>query len=307
MAIQTAQNSISSNIFKTWLIMLLFSVFIVGIVFIMARAYGLEVPEALGMTGISFIMAGVMNFFSYYFSDKMVLSISGAKEIKKDDNPQLFRSVENLTIASGLPMPKVYLINDSAPNAFATGRDPKHSAVAFTTGIVEKLNKQELEGVIAHELAHIKNRDILLMSVVSILVGFIALLADFFLRMGMHSSSDDDSRSNILFLVVGILAAILAPLVATLIQLAISRRREFLADASAAFLTRDPEQLAYALQKISGDKEPLEVANKATAHLYITNPLKNHHDAIGWFAGLFNTHPPIPDRVKALMAMEGSL
>jgi heat shock protein HtpX len=230
------------------------------------------------------------------------LGISGAKEVDPKINRELYRLVENLCIASGLPLPKIYIIDDSAPNAFATGRDPKHSAVCFTTGILSKLNKHELEGVIAHELAHIKNRDTLLMSVVSILVGFIALLADWFLRTSFYGDNDREGNHAIFF-VIAIVAAIVAPLVATLIQLAISRRREFLADATGAYITRDPEQLAYALQKISGDKEPLEAANRATAHLYIINPLKGSH-AVGWFAGLFNTHPPINERVKALMAME---
>lgn len=306
MAIQTAQNQISSNIFKTWLIMFLFSVFVVGIVYIFARGYGYDTPGALGMTGMAFIIAGVMNFFSYYFSDKMVMAISGAKRIQKKDQPDLFRTVENLCIAGGIPIPKVYMINDSAPNAFATGRNPKNSSIAFTTGIIEKLNKHELEGVIGHELSHIKNRDTLLMTVVSILVGLVALLADWFLRMSFYRDRDSDNKGNAIFLVIALIAAFLAPIIGTLIQLAISRRREFLADASSGYLTRDPEQLAYALQKISGDKEALEVANRATAHLYIINPLKGS-ETVGWFASLFNTHPPVQERVKALMAMEGKL
>lgn len=306
--VSTAQNQITSNIFKTWLIMFLFAIFIVTVVFIFARGLGYDAPSALSLTGFSFILAGIMNFVSYYFSDRMVMAISGAKQIQKKDHPLLFRSIENLCIASGLPMPKIYIVEDSAPNAFATGRDYKHSSVAFTTGILQKLKKAELEGVAAHELSHIKNRDTLLMSVVSVLVGFVALLADWFLRItwfGGHDR-DSDNKGNAIFFAIAILAAILAPLIGILIQLAISRRREFLADASGAFLTRDPEQLAYALQKIAKDKEPLEVANRATAHLYIINPLKGQQ-AIGWFASLFNTHPPIEERVKSLMAMEGKV
>lgn len=311
MAIQTAQNSIGSNIFKTWLIMFFFSLFVVSVVYIFARAWGFDSVGGLGVAGIAFILAGVMNFFSYYYSDKMVLAISGAKEIK-ETSPQhygkytakeLYRLVENLSIAAGLPRPKVYVIDDSAPNAFATGRDPKHSVVALTTGIVDKLNKQELEGVIGHELSHISNRDTLLMTVVSILVGIIALMADFFLRSTWSGNRDSDNKNNQIFIIIAIVAAILAPLIGTLIQLAVSRRREYLADASGALLTRDPEQLAYALQKISGDTEPLEVANRATAHLYIINPLKGS-ETVGWFASFFNTHPPVGDRVKRLMAME---
>lgn len=307
MALPTAQNAISSNIFKTWVIMFFFSVFVVSVAYIFARGFGFDHVGGLGLTGIALIVAGIMNFVSFYFSDKMVLAISGAKPVSEADGKELYRMVENLAIAGGLPTPKVYVIDDSAPNAFATGRDPKHSAVAFTTGILQKLNKHELEGVIAHELSHIKNRDTLLMSIVSILVGFIALLADFFLRMTFYGGDrDSDSKGNAIFLVLALVAAILAPIVATLIQLAISRRREFLADASGAFLTRDPEQLAYALQKISADHEPLEVANRATAHLYISNPLKGK-GAVSMFAGLFNTHPPVEQRVKALMAMEGQI
>lgn len=304
MALPTAQNQISSNIFKTWLIMFFFSVFVVGVTYIYAKSLGGDSVSALSLTGMALIIAGFMNFFSYFYSDKMVLGISGAKEIQKKDNLLLFRSVENLCIAAGLPTPKIYIINDSAPNAFATGRDSKHSAIAFTTGILEKLNKQELEGVIAHELSHVNNRDTLLMSVVSILVGLIALLSDWFLRISFRTKrNDDDNRSNAIFMVLGLVAAILAPLIATLIQLAISRRREYLADAAGAYLTRDPEQLASALVKISGDMEPLEVANRATAHLYIVNPLKGSQ-VVGFMAGLFNTHPSTKDRVKALNAME---
>lgn len=308
MAIQTAQNQISANIFKTWLIMFLFSAFVVGVVFVFARAYGLPVPDALAMTGLAFILAGVMNFFSYFYSDKMVLAISGAKPVDEKSNKALYRLVENLAIAAGLPAPKIYLVEDSAPNAFATGRDPKHAVIAFTSGILEKLNRQELEAVASHELSHVRNRDTLLMTVVSILVGLVALLADWFLRITWFGGRDRDSdnRAGVLFLVIALIAAIVAPLIGTLIQLAISRRREYLADASGAYLTRDPEQLAYALGKISGDGEHLEAANRATAHLYIVNPLKGS-EAVGWFAGLFNTHPPVEERIKRLMEMEGRL
>jgi len=204
-----------------------------------------------------------------------------------------------------LPTPKIYIIEDTAPNAFATGRDPKHSAIALTSGIIQKLSKQELEGVIAHELSHVGNRDTLLMSVVSILVGTIALLADFFMRsMFFGGHNDRESRGNQFMVIIAIVAAILAPIVAILIQLAISRKREFLADASSVLLTRYPGGLASALQKISADREPLEAANRGTAHLYIVNPLKGK-DAKQWLAGLFNTHPPIEARLKALREMEG--
>ncbi len=308
MALPTAQNQIAGNVFKTWLIMFGFSIFVVAIAYIFSRGLGFDSASGLSLTGFALILAGIMNFLSYFFSDKMVLGISGAKQIQQADNKELFHLVENLCIAAGLPTPKIYIIEDTAPNAFATGRDKNHSAICFTTGILQKLNHQELEGVVAHELSHVNNRDTLLMSVVSILVGFIALLADWFLRITWFGggSRDRDSKGNGLFLIIALVAAILAPLVATLIQLAISRRREYLADASGVYLTRNPEALADALQDISKDPEPLEAANRATAHLYIVNPLKGSA-AVGWFAGLFNTHPPIADRVKALKEMEGTL
>ncbi len=306
-AINTAWDHVSQNIFKTWIIMLFFSLFTVGVVYILARSLGFGEVGGLGVVGMALIVAGIMNFISYFWSDKIVLGISGAKPIKKSDNPQVYRMVENLGIAAGLPTPKIYIINDTAPNAFATGRDPKHAAIAFTSGILQKLNKQELEGVTAHELSHVGNRDTLVMTVVSVLVGTIALLADWFMRSLWFGGHDDrDNRGNTIFLIIAIVVAILAPIIATLIQLAVSRKRELLADASGVLLTRYPSGLANALVKISSDREPLEVANRGTAHLYIVNPLKGQQ-AIGWFAGLFNTHPPIEMRIKALREMEGKI
>lgn len=304
--VNTAWDQVSGNVFKTWLIMFFFSVFTVAVIYVIAQGFGYGEVGGLGLTGFALIMAGIMNFVSYYWSDKIVLGISGAKLVQKKDNLELYRTVENLCIAAGLPLPKIYIIDDTATNAFATGRDPKHAAIAFTKGILQKLDKQELEGVTAHELSHVGNRDTLLMAVVSILVGTIALLSDFFMRsMWFGGNRNSDSKgSNTIFLVLAIVAAILAPIVATLIQLAVSRRREFLADASGVLLTRYPEGLARALQKISSDREVLEVANRGTAHLYIINPLKGS-DAKAWLAGLFNTHPPIESRLKALREMEG--
>lgn len=308
MSLPTAQNQIASNVFKTWLIMLFFSIFVIGVAYVFARASGFPSPDALSLAGFALILAGIMNFFSYFYSDKMVMAISGAKQIQKKDNPTLFRLIENEAIAAGIPTPKIYIMEDSAPNAFATGRNKNHSAICFTSGILDKLNKQELEGVVGHELSHIYNRDTLLMSVVSILVGFIALLADWFLRMTWFGGRDRDREGggNAVFFAIALASAIIAPLVATLIQLAISRRREYLADASSAYLTRNPEELAQALIKISSDREPLEAANRATAHLYIVNPLKGSQ-AVSFFAGLFNTHPPVDERVKALREMEGKV
>ena len=305
--INTAWDHVSSNIFKTWLIMLGFSAFTVGVIYVIAMGFGYGEVGGVGIVGFALIMAGIMNFVSYFWSDKIVLGISGAKPVSEKDNKELYRVVENLCIAAGLPVPKIYVINDTATNAFATGRDPKHAAICFTTGILQKLNKQELEGVAAHELSHVGNRDTLLMSVVSILVGTIALLADFFMRsMWFGGHGDRDSKNNQLFLILAIVAAILAPIIATLIQLAISRRREFLADASGVLLTRYPEGLASALQKISNDREPLEAANRGTAHLYIINPLKGKQ-VMGFMANLFNTHPSIDARIKALHEMEGKI
>ena len=306
--IKTAWDQVSGNIFKTWMIMFFFTLFVVAVVYVLARGFGYGEVGGLGIVGFALIAAGIMNFVSYFWSDKIVLGISGAKPIEKKDNIQLYRIVENLGIAGGLPTPRIYIIDDSAPNAFATGRDPKHAAIAFTSGILEKLNKQELEGVAAHELSHVGNRDTLLMAVVSVLVGTIALLADFFMRSMWFGGRDREDRGGggNLFMILAIIAAILAPIVATLIQLAVSRRRELLADASGVLLTRYPEGLINALQKISKDTEPLEVANRGTAHLYIVNPFKGQN-AANFMANLFNTHPPIEVRVKALREMEGKV
>lgn len=305
--VNTAWDHVGQNIFKTWVFMLLFSLFTAGVVYIFAQAMGLENIGWLSFVGFALILTGVMNFISYYFSDKIVLGMSGAKPIEKKDNPALYRMVENLCITAGLPLPKIYTMNETAPNAFATGRDPKHAAIAFTSGILEKLNKQELEGVTAHELSHVGNRDTLVMTVVSVLAGTIAILADFSMRsLWFRGSNDRDSRANALLIVLAIVAAILAPLAATLIRLGISRRRELLADASGVLLTRFPSGLADALMKISSDRQPLKVAHTGTAHLFIVNPLKGK-DVGGWLAGLFNTHPPIEVRVKALQEMEGKV
>lgn len=305
MAVNTAWDHRTQNIIKTWLIMFFFSLFVVGVVYVFARGFGFDAPGALGLTGFALILAGIMNFVSYYFSDKIVLSMSGAKPVTKESNPQLYRMVENLCIASGLPLPKIYIMNEAAPNAFATGRNPKHAAIAFTTGILEKLDKHELEGVTAHELSHVGNRDTLVMTVVSVLVGTIAVLADIFMRSLWFGGGNNRDRSPI-FMVLAIAAAVLAPIAATLIQLAISRRRELLADASGVLLTRYPQGLANALIKISSDKHPLRAAHTGTAHMFIVNPLKGK-DVSGFLTGLFNTHPPLEVRVKALREMEGKV
>lgn len=281
-----------------------FIILFLGVSVILGRALG----YGLSFVGVMLIISGLMSFISYYYSDKIVLSMSGAQKVDKKSHKEIYGIVENLSIASGLPMPGVYIINDPAPNAFATGRDPKHAAVAATTGIIEKLSRSELEGVIGHELSHVKNYDTRLMGVVSILAGSIAILADFFLRSLFWGGNRDDDRNssgNAIFLVVGLIAAILAPIAATLIQLAISRRREFLADADGALLTRYPEGLARALEKIAADRNVLKSASNATAHLYFENPFKTDsgHKTKSFLAGLFSTHPPIEERIKILRSM----
>lgn len=294
-------STIEQNKWKTWLIMFFFIIFITTVAYIFGEASG----YGLSYAGMGLIMAGLMSLGSYYFSDKIVLATSGAKQIEKKDHPQLFRTVENLTIAAGLPMPKIYIINDPSPNAFATGRDPNHAVVAATTGILERLNKAELEGVIAHELSHVKNYDVRLMAIVAVLVGFVAILADIFMRsmwFGGGRNSREDNRGQAIFLLIGIIFAVLSPLIATLIQLAVSRKREFLADASGALLTRYPEGLASALEKISSYPNPMRNATNATAHLFIDNPFKQK-SSTHWFSSLFNTHPPIEERIKILRSM----
>lgn len=305
--VNTAWDHVSSNIFKTYVIMFFFSIFTFAVVYVLAISLGFGQTDLVGVIGFALIFIGISNFISWYFSDKIVLSVSGAKLISLEDNKELYRTVENLCIAAGLPLPKIYTIDDTAPNAFATGRDSKHGVICFTTGILSKLNKQELEGVTAHELSHIGNRDTLMMSVVSVLVGTIALLADWYMRsLWFGRGGNDRNNSSGMLMVLGIIAAILAPIIASLIQLAVSRKREFLADASGVLLTRFPEGLANALRKISSDKEPLEVANRGTAHLYIVNPLKGSQ-ALDGFAKMFSTHPPVEDRIKALLEMEGKV
>jgi len=285
----------SKNVTKTWLLMSAFFVIVIGIGFFFSQYYGN--PNILYF----FVIFSIgMNVMSYWYSDKIALKLNHAKQIKKEENPELWNIVENLSITAGLPMPKLYVINDPSPNAFATGRNKEHAVVAVTTGLLQILDRNELEGVIAHELSHIGNRDILLSTVVVVLVGFISIVADMFLRSmfwGGGRSRDNDRGGGIMML-VGILLSILAPIFAILIQLAISRKREFLADASGALLTRYPEGLANALVKISKYPKPMTYANKATAHLFIANPFGGMGKKV---SGLFNTHPPMEARVKALL------
>ncbi len=298
----SAWGQIDSNKRKTWFLMFGFSIFIVVVAYIFSLAFGFEGVGALGFVGVILIISGLINLGSYYWSDKIVIGLSGGKLVTEDENKELYRLVENLCIASGLPKPKIYMIDDPAPNAFATGRDPNHAVVAFTTGILQRLDKLELEGVVAHELSHIKNYDTRLMSVVVVLVGLVALLADIFIRSLWFGGGNRRKEGGAIFLVLGIAAAILAPIAANLIKLAISRRREFLADSSSAIITRNPDGLAEALAKIASDNNTLKHANNATAHLYIINPFKGEK-AKSWFTRLFSTHPPMQERVNALRRM----
>jgi len=286
----------SKNITKTWLLMSVFLAVVIGIGWYFSYYYG--DPNILYFFVIFSVL---MNVFSYWFSDKIVLKLAGAKEAKREEYFDLYTSVENLSITAGLPMPKVYVINDPAPNAFATGRDKKHAVVVVTSGLLSILEKNELEGVIAHELSHIGNRDMLLSTIVVVLVGFVTIIADVFRRNlffgNLGRSRDSDNKAGNLLMIVGIVLSILAPIFAILIQLAISRKREFLADASGALLTRYPDGLANALKKISQHSQPMTRQSSAIAHLYIADP-----KGLGKkFSGLFATHPPVEERVQALI------
>lgn len=293
---------ISSNKQRTILLMLAFVVFL-GLFGLVLSSVTRNSSFVIGIS----IFAIVYALIGYYASARVSLAIAGAKPVEKADAPELYRAVENLTIAAGLPMPKVYIIDDPSPNAFATGRDPRHAVVAATSGLLDMMDKTELEGVISHELSHVGNYDTRLMAVVVVLVGVLTIISHFFLRFtffggGRRDNNNGGDDMGPILLFVGIVMAVLAPIAATIIQLAISRNREYLADASGALLTRYPEGLASALRKIEATNQPLAHANTATAHLYIADPLKQ---AGGKLAGLFNTHPPIEDRINRLMAMEG--
>jgi heat shock protein HtpX len=293
-------SQISNNKIKTYLLMFLFVVFITLVVWVLGEAMGYGSSWIL--IGLSFSI--VTSFASYYWGDRLVLAMSGAREANRQTDFDFFTVAENLSMAAGLPKPKLYVIEDTAMNAFATGRDPKHAIVVATSGILARLDRRELEGVIAHELSHIKNYDIRLMLIVGVLVGTLAFLADWFLRSLWWGgrNRDRNNENGSIFMVIGIVLAIISPILATIIQLSISRQREYLADASGAFLTRYPEGLARALEKLTQDKEVLEAASNATAHLYIVNPFKNKNFG-AWFAGIFNTHPPIEERIKRLRGM----
>lgn len=294
---------ISRNKWKSFFLVLFFFCFIFLLAWVFENVAGLG-PESLILATV---IALVMTMGSYYYSDKIVLAISRAKPVEKKDYPYLYNVVEGLAIAAGLPKPRCYIIDDSAPNAFASGRNPKNSVIVVTSGLLDKLNRAELEGVIGHEMAHIKNYDVLVQTITVVMVGIVALISDWMLRTflwgGGRRRGGSKSRgggASAIFILVGLVLAILSPLIAQLIHLAVSRKREFLADANGALLTRYPPGLASALRKLTADKEPLEAANKATAHLYIVNPLK---DIKGGVNKLFSTHPPVEERIAALEKM----
>lgn len=296
----TIYSQIDKNKRNTFIIMFFFTVFITSMGYFLSEIFWGQGAGAFGLI-LAFIFSSVSSVSSYYFSDKMVLAIAGAKKVAREDSPLVYGILDNLSIGAGLKkVPDLYIIEDTATNAFATGRDPEHAVVAVTTGLLQKLNKREIEGVLAHEISHITNYDIRLMAITAISVGSITLIVNFILQGSFNS--DNDRKVPPFVILIGVVLAILSPIIAELIKLAISRNREYLADASGALLTRDPEGLASALEKIAHDHEPLEVANEATAHMYISNPLKKGKNA-DIFANLFNTHPPVEERIKRLRGM----
>lgn len=288
----------TTNKWKTVMLMTFFLVFVIAI--------GYGVAWYLGNPFILYIavaFALLMNVGSYWYSDKLVLRMTGARQVSKEEAPELYNIVENLSITAGLPMPKVYIVDDPAPNAFATGRNPEHAVVAATSGLLRMLDRSELEGVMAHEMAHIGNRDMLVMTVAVVLAGFVAILADFLMHTMMFGGGDRERHPA--FLILGVLGIILAPIAAQLIQMAVSRKREYLADASGALLTRYPEGLASALEKIAGYNQPMQRASHATAHLFIADPFAGEKRTIGQrIGGMFQTHPPATERIKLLRGMQ---
>lgn len=287
-----------ANIRKTWLLFTFFFGIIIALGWLFSQAYGNS-----SILYVAVIFSSLMSIISYWYSDKIVLKMTHAVPATRENARELYNVVENLCITAGLPVPKIYMIEEPAPNAFATGRNPEHAVVAVTTGLMERLDRSELEGVLAHELSHVGNRDILVSTVAVILVGFISILSDFFMRSMIWGRRSRDRGGNGLLILVAIVLSILAPLAATLMQLAISRKREFLADASGALLTRYPEGLAKALEKISRDPTPLRVANNSTAHLWFENPFRTEGKT-SFLHKLFMTHPPVEERIQALRSLK---
>lgn len=293
----TLYKQISNNKTRTFIIFFLFIVFISVFFFIIGKYF--ESPIVYFTIGITFSLCSA--FISYFYSDKIVLFTVAAKKANKQEYFNFYTTVENLSMAAGLPMPKLYVIKDMSPNAFATGRNPKHAIICATSGLLSKLDRTELEGVMAHELSHIKNYDILLASVLAVLVGTVALVSDWILRTIFWRG--DRKNKSVLTLILFLIMLIIAPLVATIIQLSLSRQREYMADASAALLTRYPKGLARALQKISSDPQQMKHATSSTAHLFIASPFKKGKGMGNWFTSLFQTHPPIDERIRILRSM----
>lgn len=273
---------------------------VIGLSWLFGKMNGLDTAQSIAL---GTMIATVYSLISYYASSSITLAVSGAKPIEKSQAPDLFNIVENLCIANGQPMPAVYIIEDQSPNAFATGRSPETASIAFTTGILALLDRKELEGVAAHELSHVKNYDIRVMTIVVVLVGCISLLANILIRSRFRREGDKDNNLGLIFMIIGIVLAVLSPIIAKLIQLAVSRSREFLADASGALLTRYPDGLASALQKIENANIPLQNPNHATAHLFLNNPFGATAESRSFFTNLFATHPPIEERIKRLRSM----
>ena len=290
-------SAIRANKRNTVIIMMVFLLLIGGLGALAGYLY-----NDYFITGIVLFIAIIYALIEYFAASRMAISMAGGCEIKKQDNPTLWNVVENLAIANGQPMPRVFIIDDPSPNAFATGRNPQHSYVAATTGLLQLMDKRELTGVMAHEMSHVKNYDIRVSMIVFGLVSAVAFISDFFMRMAWFGGDSDDDDNGSAMLIFGLVAAILAPIVAGLVQLAVSRQREYLADSSAALLTRDPEGLAMALRKLQANSRPMRRQNTAMAHLYINNPLRS-----GFFSRIFSTHPPIEDRIARLQKIEGEM
>ena len=285
-----------SNIRKTWLLITFFLVVVISVGWVFSRAFGN--PSILVF---AVLLSTIMSIASYWWSDQIVIRSTGARLLPDTEAPDLHNIIENLAITAGLPKPKVYIVNTAQPNAFATGRDPEHAVVAVTTGLLERMNRSELEGILAHELSHVGNRDMLVSTVVVVLVGVIQLLSDMFLRsMWWGGGNRGRGQAQAIFMLVGIVLSLLAPFAALLIQLAVSRKREYLADASGALLTRYPGVLTCALKKLAAYNTQMRQANHATAHLWLDDPYQGKKNTVSWFAKLFMTHPPIEERIRVL-------
>ncbi|MFN8521166.1 MAG: zinc metalloprotease HtpX [Chloroflexota bacterium] len=307
---QTFQQQIAQNKRRSWLLVIILTLILVALGALVGYAFIGTTGGAVAAVVFAIVLSAILSAGAFFSGDSLVLAASQARQVTQDQAPQLMNVVQEMCLAAGLPMPKVYVIDDTAPNAFATGRDPQHASVAVTTGLLDKLDREELQGVIGHEISHVRNYDIRFSLLVGVLVGSIALIADMFVRatfwsgMGRRSRGNRDSGggAQAVIMLVALVFAVLAPIFASLVQFAVSRQREYLADASSVDLTRNPTGLERALATIAADPEPLEVANRATQHLYIVNPIKKLDDRS---AGLFSTHPPIRERIDRLRALSG--